>query len=342
MREPDFDVKASLHQLRQALPYVPPIPVASLITLHRARDYKGLVELIRKTMNVEVNLRVAWVNSGGPETAPAWIVLPERMPFYGSEAFRKMTITMYIRKSFLAESSYEQAAMAISHELSHVVLESIGHSLRKMEKVVDLTAMLLGFRILFKSGCYRESHIGNFIHSQKLGYLSPEEVHLADKLLAQDEPVAQAKRVREPDAGNPHVRMRRLASWRRAAAIVSAFSAAALVAAFFGAQAAQAISKTLQVRQTLLANRADIQLPMKLDDKTTWTGVDLGLTSWTSILETDMVKDSLNVAALETEARKSICGTKYRLVVDSGASYSYEYRNASGAVLGRFSIASCP
>jgi hypothetical protein len=81
-----------------------------------------------------------------------WIEIPENMPYYGTEAFKKVTLRMFLRKSFLATSTYEKAAIAIAHELSHVVLESIRHPLRKEEKAVDLTAMLLGFSWLYEIG----------------------------------------------------------------------------------------------------------------------------------------------------------------------------------------------
>jgi hypothetical protein len=115
------NIEAYLHQLQQALPYVPPIPVEALYSLHIAQDYEGMVQLIKNTMNIDVCLRVGWVNSGGRD-APAWIELPPNMPFYGSSAFREMTITMFIRRSFLEQSTYDQAAIVVAHELSHIVL----------------------------------------------------------------------------------------------------------------------------------------------------------------------------------------------------------------------------
>jgi hypothetical protein len=65
-------------------------------------------------MKIDTNLRIGWVNSGGMENAPAWIQLPAKMPFYGSKAFREMTITMFLRRSFL-----DHVAIAIAHEFSH-------------------------------------------------------------------------------------------------------------------------------------------------------------------------------------------------------------------------------
>jgi hypothetical protein len=188
------EIKNYLYQLRQALPCVSPVPVDALCSLHRAQDYKGMVQFIKKWMNIEdVTIRVLWVpdgaaSDGKQKAAPAWIKLPDPMPFYGTPAFRKMTLEMCIRKSFLRRSEYDQAAITIAHELSHVVLDSLAHPLRREEKAVDLTAMLLGFRNLYESGCYKEERLYNGMAWQKMGYLSKEEVQLANEILVPTSP----------------------------------------------------------------------------------------------------------------------------------------------------------
>jgi hypothetical protein len=184
---PTFVVSKYLHQLQQALPRVSPIPEDALRSLHAAQDYKGFVAFIKKTMKIECRLIVAWVNSGaskGMEEAPAWIRTPDPMPIYGTKAFRELTLTMFLRKSKLEQWSYDQMAIVVAHELSHVVLNSIGHPLRGCEKAVDLTAMVLGFRRLYVSGSYKEQRLQNSKSSYQLGYLSPHEVQLADQILA--------------------------------------------------------------------------------------------------------------------------------------------------------------
>jgi hypothetical protein len=193
---PIFAVKEYLTQLRQALPYVPPIPVGALVSLHDAEDYHGMVVLIKKAMNIEGRLKVAWVKSGGPKEvaeAPAWIEMPADMPFYGTEAFREATITMSIRKSAFEQYTYDQVAVVVAHELSHIVLNSIRHPLRGCEKAVDLTAMLLGFRQLYASGSYKEWSTRNNTQSYSLGYLRPQEVRVANQILAQGERLPEIK-----------------------------------------------------------------------------------------------------------------------------------------------------
>jgi hypothetical protein len=172
----DIDVASSIEQLRKHLPHVSPISVRKLKALYRARDYEGMVRFVRSSMNVEVRLLVGWVNSGGKEMAraPAWIEMPVNMPYYGTPEFKKLSIKMFIRREFLG-NGYDRVAIAIAHELSHVVLESIHHPLRKEEKVVDLTAMLLGFSHLYVTAAHTET--------SKLGYLTPNELEAAGRIL---------------------------------------------------------------------------------------------------------------------------------------------------------------
>jgi hypothetical protein len=169
-----------LTQLQQVLPNIPPISVRSLKSLHRAKDFEGMVAFIKTAMKMDAKLRIGWVNSGGPVGSPAWINLPKLMPIYGTDDFRRLTLTMFLRKSFLESSSYERIAMAIAHELSHVILEAVRHPLRHYEKAVDLTAMLLGFRRLYVSGSAK----ANWTAISSLGYLQREEVLRADAFIS--------------------------------------------------------------------------------------------------------------------------------------------------------------
>jgi hypothetical protein len=350
---PTFDVKRYLHQLRQTLPCVPPIPVRELTSLHTSRDYEGMVRLIKKTMNVEVRLVVAWVNSGGPpgmKDAPAWIELPLNMPFYGTKAFRELKLTMFIRKSFLVESKYDQAAIVVAHELSHVVLESIRHPLRGCEKAVDLTAMLLGFRQLYASGSYKEERSGNSTRSRKLGYLSLEEVQLANRILApgvdtqQDDEEGRKRRRRATEAArDAGERCRRRSKinvipFMRAMTVQRKALLPLLVVGVVAAFGAKELYRAWDVHQTLLTWQVNVQkqLPKKLDADTTVIGVRVGFTTWTYLYS---VPKPGNLSVFERELREVICADNR--AIDDGVSYSHEYRDQSGALLVRFETSSC-
>jgi hypothetical protein len=132
-------------------------------------------------MSIEdVTFVVHWVPDGAAnerKDAAAWVELPLTMPPYGSEAFKKLKIKMYFRKSFFSQA-YDKAAVVVAHEFSHVILESIEHPLRRCEKAVELTAMLLGFRCVYESASKDQPMDG---------YLEREEVRLANKLLGQNQ-----------------------------------------------------------------------------------------------------------------------------------------------------------
>lgn len=179
----DIDVKAYIDQLRQALPYVPPIPVQEIKAMHRKRDLGGVVKLIRNTMNVSVRLAVHWTDQVRGN-APAWVLLPEKMPYYGTPEFAKIRIDMFIRRSFAEARPCNEFAMAVAHEFSHVILDSIHHPLRKEEKAVDLTAMILGFSYLYRRGAHTVERVGlNRFANRTFGYLSKRELDTACRIL---------------------------------------------------------------------------------------------------------------------------------------------------------------
>jgi hypothetical protein len=127
-------------------------------------------------MNLDVRIQLGMVNSGGNPKNPAWVSLPKSMPYYGTSAFRQTMVPLFIRKSFLEKASTEEVASAISHELSHIILEGLHHPLRTKEEAVDLTAMILGFAEAYET-----------VHGNRtgfsLGYLSAREVRYAVRIL---------------------------------------------------------------------------------------------------------------------------------------------------------------
>jgi hypothetical protein len=322
------EIKTWLAQLRQALPCVPPIPTATLKSLHKSRDYTGMVQFIKDTMNVEVKLRIGWVNSGGPKEmkdAPAWVYMPKPMPSYGTDAFRALTIPMFFRKPFLSGSDYDQAAIAVAHELSHVVLDSIAHPLRDVEKAVDLTAMLLGFRELYETACYKTWYSGNTINHQRLGYLTPEEVAFANELLA-----------------DPRPRLHIPPSFRPAAQIPLL-----LMIGLFIVGGSFPLYKMWTVHSSLVAEQSDLQrqLPKKINRYHTLTDVQVGVREITMFYEISARKRDIDLAAfraaLDRWVRSYSCADSRRANIREGATYSFEFWDSSRELIGRLEVASC-
>jgi hypothetical protein len=102
--------------------------------------------------------------------APAWVEVPDFFPLYNSPAQRNMKIKMYIYKQEM--DSYYKLVMIISHELAHLFLYSLNHSLRRNEDATDICAIVMGFGRFYELG--QTTYNGNV--RTKLGYLSFEEI----------------------------------------------------------------------------------------------------------------------------------------------------------------------
>ncbi|MBM3271968.1 hypothetical protein FJY94_01640 [Candidatus Kaiserbacteria bacterium] len=162
----------------------PPVDCDQLEHLFRLRDIAGMLVCIAKTLHVHARLRLGIVDSGGPPTAPAWVSHTCNLAPYGTEAFRQTLVTVYVRRTFLQESDFDTVAAAIAHELSHVILNSTGHPLRKHEEAVDLTAMILGFRDIFVTGCHNTLRLDkDTVVDIRRGYLSREELMYAARAM---------------------------------------------------------------------------------------------------------------------------------------------------------------
>jgi len=131
--------------------------------------------------------------------------MPARMPPFGSAEFKRTKVTMFLRKQFVTAGTYQMLAAAVAHELSHVVLNSIGHPLRTEEEAVDLTAMILGYRDI-----YVETAFVGDQRRQQLGYLSSDEVRYAAAVIARAEHEVRSAPI---SAGDTRRTERRLAAW---------------------------------------------------------------------------------------------------------------------------------
>jgi hypothetical protein len=80
----------------------------------------------------------------------AQVSIPSNLPFYGTPGMANFPISVR-----LSENCAENPATFISimaHELSHIILYSMWHKEKENEFYTDLTAMLLGFAKIMKTG----------------------------------------------------------------------------------------------------------------------------------------------------------------------------------------------
>jgi hypothetical protein len=104
-----------------------------------------------------------------------WIELPEPMPVFGTAEFNETKVIVNARRDILETRPFAWVVAGFAHELSHVVLFSIGHRLQHDEKAVDLTAMILGYQYDI---CDAETE------EWRLGYLTSAEALAASQYIA--------------------------------------------------------------------------------------------------------------------------------------------------------------
>src|SRR5665213_3230531 len=123
----------------------PPINPEVLRKLHERKDYASMLGWIKNSMHIDLRVGMRIVESVAP-SAPMWIETPKIMPPYGSSEFKRTRVVVNVRRDLLQTKPFEWVVSGFAHELSHVVLFSIGHKLQHEEKAVDLTAMILGYQ----------------------------------------------------------------------------------------------------------------------------------------------------------------------------------------------------
>jgi hypothetical protein len=141
------------------------VPRRHLEQLHQAGKYSELIASIKRSMGIELRIILGKVKSGGPERAVAWVNL-EDMPPYGTLAFRRHTVNLFIRKDYLLGTTLDQLVRIVSHELAHIVLDATGNPFKRDERAVEVTAMLLGFAEYFEA---ESTHIVQIVDAETVG-----------------------------------------------------------------------------------------------------------------------------------------------------------------------------
>src|SRR5712692_52782 len=121
-------IQSYIAQLRASLGEMKPVSEAQLRELFGRQDYTSMVKVIRDKMGLDLRVRVGVVNEGGPVGAPACVSAPKPMPRFVTAEFQQTLFTVCLRKTFVSSHNFEEVAIAIAHELSHIVLFGINHS----------------------------------------------------------------------------------------------------------------------------------------------------------------------------------------------------------------------
>ena len=133
-----------------------PVPHRELRKLHEDRDYRGMLEFIRKDLGLKTRIKVKIVQAKD-STHKAWF---EAKPndIFGIASPRK-PVMIQLQRSFLQERDFEAEVVVMAHELSHLMLFAKADPLCVCEEAVELTAMVLGYRKYYSS-VYKPRQVG--------------------------------------------------------------------------------------------------------------------------------------------------------------------------------------
>lgn len=194
-----------LDQLHNSFRQVaPPIDPATLRSLYGEKDFPAMLGWIKNSMHLDLGVGLRIVRSA-VQSPPMWIETPAQMPIYGSAEFRRTRVVVNARQDLLETKPFEWVVAGFAHELSHVVLFSIGHVLQHEEKAVDLAAMMLGYQSFVTNAevTTTEGTVLSFLlmmlalplgiffwrgtskKTARLGYLTSKEAQIAQGYLTQ-------------------------------------------------------------------------------------------------------------------------------------------------------------
>jgi hypothetical protein len=192
------NIREYLDELIKSFALCPPIRPHALRTLYNRKDYPAMLGWIKDSMRLDLQVGLRMVDDRPKKSPPLWIELPERMPTVGTVGFKQTSVTVNVRRDILKTKPFSWVVAGFAHELSHVVLSSVGHRLQHDEKAVELTAMILGYQryigdaevtdtkfswslmLLFGVMSWQEE-------TWRLGYLTSNEARAARKYLAKIE-----------------------------------------------------------------------------------------------------------------------------------------------------------
>ncbi|MFC1608860.1 hypothetical protein ACFL2R_00650 [Patescibacteria group bacterium] len=102
------------------------------------------------------------------------VVVPEPFPRIGTPAYSKLIVEFHIHYQTI-NISFETFITAVTHELSHLVLDSIQHHARRNELAVDMLPLVFGFEDIVKKGRKVDRDMGHFITQYRGGYFTDSQ-----------------------------------------------------------------------------------------------------------------------------------------------------------------------
>lgn len=204
------EIKLWIHEIIDTIGLREPVNYSYFKKFTKKNKLPELIKSIARYMNLPIKIDVEFVNDeyktgkvnfetkgvahyeGGGQGASgiiAQVEIPSNLPLYGTDALNNYLIKVKVSDNCL--KSPQMFVTIMSHELSHILLNSLRHKNKENEFFTDLTAMTLGFVNIFSKGrtyIYEteENHILSSTittHKQTCGYLSDNQFRFACELI---------------------------------------------------------------------------------------------------------------------------------------------------------------
>lgn len=184
-------IVAWVDQLARGLGVRESVSLPELLQLLRDGNRELCAEVIARQLLLPVTVRLLYTTqfdsnqlcrtgpSGqGEESICAQVPIPVDLPLFGSSSLTGFPITVKVSPSH--GEDYDTWITVICHELSHVVLFSVRHPQARNEVFTDLTAMVLGFSEIMRTG-RKSTRISDGEHKtrEETGYLPDPEFEWA-------------------------------------------------------------------------------------------------------------------------------------------------------------------
>lgn len=167
------DIEKAISELETSLGVKEPVSGEEVFALIRSGDTTNAIKLIAQQLDLPVSIDVTIVPNDyraqngsarfhstqlvkskrhgvSSEGITAQVLIPPNLPFYGTQALTNYPITVKISQNCTNHPVVFMTIMA--HELSHVLLHSLGHAKKDDEFYTDLTAIMLGFASVYEKG----------------------------------------------------------------------------------------------------------------------------------------------------------------------------------------------
>jgi len=206
----DSDIKLWIHEIVDSIGIKEPVQYSHFAGLINNNQLPKLIETIASYMNLPIKAEVEFVSDQyqagkvnfesksltgydatghGSEGIVAQVQIPGFIPSYGTSSLMGFPIKIKVSNNCL--NSPQMFIAIMSHELTHILLHSLGHKSKENEFFTDLTAMTLGFVDIFNQGrtySYSTTQYGvlsntTTTHTMTCGYLSDKQFGYAWDLI---------------------------------------------------------------------------------------------------------------------------------------------------------------